>query len=390
MKPALKLLCGLLIVMSLLPAALFAQEKSCEELERTAEEMGLPYADRINSLQQNGCLGGPNDPAELTEKVASRIPNLPESDLRATKTEKYAPTLEAIEFLMNDLAEKIGMQGDAGLSAMLGEFHQGLNMARRQIRGQSVDGKWSGAHKPKFWQFDRNTWRFGNVRDVDLKGWFDTACPDDPGGEGCREAYEGAKMVVRYGRLIERIMSYYVRPIIDAYAKDVAKRDRQWTLYFDEARFQYPWELWLNGKWMNVRDDRPKDEYGRRLGFRTPPRDQWIFLHPNAGLEYVDDAFDGTQFEEAVYIEFIGYNFWRWKGNGDMGTAMGVSFVGGYSDRVGTEDWALGLLLHYNHDISAGLMLHAGDVGILATADFAQYMLNVKEEVRKKMRFGFK
>ncbi|MFZ5593814.1 MAG: hypothetical protein ACOY4D_06085 [Pseudomonadota bacterium] len=209
-----------------------------------------------------------------------------------------------------------------------------------------------------------------------------------PPGPDCQQIYTAAQDILRHVRLVERSLSYYSRPVIDVHYADARRRDRQWDAYFDEALFQYPWELAMNGIWLKKHDPRPEDAHGNKLGFLPPPVSQWIVLHPNVGLEYVGTAPDGQQFKPVVYIEMFGYNRWRWEDTGEMKDGLGWSVLASYADRAATKDIRYGVMLHYRNRFDLGITYNDKDTGVILSMDLAQAVGRVSDTARKVLRFG--
>ena len=111
----------------------------------------------------------------------------------------------------------------------------------------------------------------------------------------------------------------------DKAIKSLKLYSAEWDEYFTKARSQTPWELALNS--LIFHDKITADT------FVLPPKYQWILLHPNILLEYVDEAAEGDQFKEALAIELAGINFWNKR------IPYGFSAMCTYSDRDGVRDF---------------------------------------------------
>src|SRR3569833_2691633 len=119
---------------------------------------------------------------------------------------------------------------------------------------------------------DRTSSRAAGGPQVDVEvfaGLLADACRERDSAP-CAEAYKVAYYIVRDAQLDERALTYYASPIIDTKNRAAQKHEHQKNAYFDEALFQYPWELVVNGWWINRHDPRPRDAAGNRLGYLTP------------------------------------------------------------------------------------------------------------------------
>ena len=382
----------LLLRLSLLLLPFFAQAQDfdCVALDTAA---AVAPRDRLNALELNGCLGGSHDKDALTHEVVGALP-----DGRTTRgpgvsdDERRAATLSALDRINAAIERQfVELPADAPAAAAerLHRLQQALLIARE---GVATATEHDGLHRPVYWKFDRNSGGFRSASEGGLRvdvevfaGLLDDACAG--AGVKCDVAYRVAKHIVRDAQLVERALTYYASPIIDANYRIAQIRDRQWRGYFDEALFQYPWELFLNGLWIERHDARPRDSHGNRMGFLTPPTAQWIVFHPSVGFEYLGGAADGNQFEPTVFVELVGYNRWRWNSMGEMRNALGVSLITGYSDRAAADDLAYGLMLHYQNKLALAVTQHGGETGWLLSTDLARYFGKVSEKTQRLMRY---
>ncbi len=390
---AISLRLALLLLM--LPFATWAQDFDCAAIDAPPIAVAVAHRDRLNALEQNGCLGGDHDSDRLTHEVMDMLPDgrAPHSP-GVSDEERRAATLRALDKLGAAVEAQIAalpMPEPVGAVDRLRTLRNAISAAKDDVATGRVD---EGLHRPAYWKFDRNSGGFNQVPDVRLRvaiqlyqGFIDDACRERDNA-ACAETYATGKHILRDAHLVERTLTYYASPIIDMNYREAVKRDRQWSAYFDEALFQYPWELFLNGLWLDKHDERPRDTAGNRLGFRTPPHAQWIVFHPNVGFEYIGGAADGNQFEPTVFVEIIGYNRWRWNAAGEIKNALGLSIITSYSDRAGVDDIGYGLQLHYHNSWSLAVTRHGSDTGLLLSTDLAQYLGEVSTKARQVMRFG--
>lgn len=377
------------------PAAL-AVTAECTRFDTSPIVNSVEPRQRLNALEQNGCLGGDLDDNALTRAVTATLstagtPQAP----GVSDEERRQATAQALEQVAQSAAtQRTAISGEDkfGVRERLQRLESALGEVRSTVAGKHGD---EGLQRPAYWKYDPNTGSLSKPVDVTLRiditlfaGFIDTACPALPPGPDCQQVYTAAQDILRHVRLVERSLTYYSRPIIDAHYADARRRDRQWDAYFDEALFQYPWELVLNGIWLKKHDPRKEDAHGNKLGFLPLPESQWIVLHPNVGMEYVGAAPDGQQFKPVVYIEMFGYNRWRWGDAGEMKDGLGWSVLASYADRAATKDIRYGLMLHYRNRFDLGITYSDKDTGVILSIDLAQAVGRVSDKARKVLRFG--
>ena len=195
--------------------------------------------------------------------------------------------------------------------------------------------------------------------------------------------YQVAESLLRHAKLMDRLGDLAHAPELDAFTTRIASLQEMWRQYAVEARSQTPIELAINS-WRFKHDLATE-------GFVRPPSQQIIALHPSVAMEYVGDADDGSRFEPALMVEWIGINRWRWRGGESprMEDPIGVSLVSTYSDRAGTRDVGHGIVLHYKHVYSLGVTRHGGDTGVFVSVDLQKLLMDKKEklaDVRAKFR----
>jgi hypothetical protein len=105
----------------------------------------------------------------------------------------------------------------------------------------------------------------------------------------------------------------------------------------------------------------PKDDRTHiQRGFCAVPRHQWILLHPEAGLQWVNGATSTDDLNAAFVVEILGRNSWAWKQEGGEPTAgitrnFGYSAVAVYSNRGNATKWSYGLMFHFLSGYTLGL-----------------------------------
>ena len=131
--------------------------------------------------------------------------------------------------------------------------------------------------------------------------------------------------------LVRQVLTRFKRgPELLAQASIAATVDR-WDNFIRSGYAQYPWELWLNG-------------HGKvDLTNLEPPRRQWVFLHPSAGVEVVGGGSHSRRADVAM-IEPLGHVWY----------SENRSFYTGAS---------LALTLPSDRPPGAGILLHIGRYG---------------------------
>ncbi|WP_156168074.1 hypothetical protein [Vibrio coralliirubri] len=180
----------------------------------------------------------------------------------------------------------------------------------------------------------------------------------------CRLYLDGwASAVSTYKDPIVQVESKIISGLALAYGKE-------WDNYFDNARSQTFLDRMVTAGFN--RKELTKKE------FALPPKLQYFLFHPNALLEYVDDASDGNQFKAALAVEWFGINAWRSCLGANFG--CGASIVSTYSDRAGVDDFGHGVMLHINNSYSLGVTTRDGDIGYFVTVDLLKIFEDKKSE----------
>lgn len=185
--------------------------------------------------------------------------------------------------------------------------------------------------------------------------------------ERAAEAEPGATcfdVLAEYADLYNYAQATYAADSALAFSRYARRLGGEWEAYLDNARSQTLLELSLNSYLYRRGED---------ARFAPPPERQWILLHPNLVMEYVGDADDGDQFEEALMLELVGVNYWRqerwYLPSGGAVTAL-------YSDRRAVGDWGYGAALHFANAYTVGVSRRSGDTGFFLTLDLLKLVEN--------------
>lgn len=108
-------------------------------------------------------------------------------------------------------------------------------------------------------------------------------------------------------------------------------------------------------------------EYQRPTHLSGPPPRQWFLLHPNAVLEGVRSAPDGSKTRGALAIEWIGVNYWQ--GFRGLKLPVGVSLTSLYSDRAEVADVGHGVSVYLDNKYCLGWANHRGRHGFFVSVD---------------------
>jgi hypothetical protein len=324
----------------------------------------------LGFLGEAGCLGGNQDDALVAKRVRQLIPEgaVPREQLGEVP-HLAGNALAQVAAYVADAMPEHGQSARELLAALANEI-----AATRARLAQRLP---LGEHSVEGWQWDGITRQFRGLAVIDVKR-LDVQCAD-AADIACREAASAGKVVFRAAGLVRSALRFSLEETYQQ-ALDAARvRDARWTHYFDTARLQFPWELYVNG----LRHERNNRRAG---GFADVPDDQWILLHPGVGLEYVRNAPSGSRFEPALVVELVGYNRWRWHADGTMGTALGVSLIQTYSDRAGLGSSRTGVMLHYDHKYSLALTRGDGETGLMLSVDLSRLVTRVEEDARNRFR----
>ncbi|MEX0732016.1 MAG: hypothetical protein WED00_07805 [Aquisalimonadaceae bacterium] len=360
-----------IILLSLLvplPRYALAQD-ACDDLRGNVLEAQDDIARilGLGRLAVAGCLGGQGDDWALAKALDERL-----QPLSFESTTRLDRAAAAVTTEIARRAREI--EGNAD-SPSIADAFQATAQRLDELAAQLQRARWERTDIADAgrWELQRDL-SVPALPDVDMRSTFISG-PCGRTADSCRAALTDAMELLRLTHVAQRaLVNVYSRAGEFELDDRLRRYDRQWTAYFTEARSQFPWELWANGKRYALhKDERYCDQQG---GFCSPPEYQWILLHPGVALEYVEGSPSGNRVEPALVLELIGYNQWTWNG-ASMGTAFGGSVIGVVSDRADTEDVGYGIMLHYNHRWSIGITRHGG-----ATGMFLSYELWETAETR--------
>lgn len=135
----------------------------------------------------------------------------------------------------------------------------------------------------------------------------------------------------------------------------------QWDAYNANGYLQYPWELYLNGKWIFD---------AKSL---APPKRQLVIAHPGIAVEQSGSSFESSRLDEVVSVEPIGFLWYE----DNRKTYYGASTLLTFSS---SRDVGRGLLLHFGKLAKLGYVWRDKDAqnrqqnGVVFTMDLYQML----------------
>ncbi len=144
-------------------------------------------------------------------------------------------------------------------------------------------------------------------------------------------------------------------------AAQLMELDNHWSQFMNETVDQTPLELWWNGRLF-------RQKHKGYRGFVSPPKWQHVLLKPYVAVDWVGDAPDGSQVQEAVVLDIWGLKRWdarqtKWY------KPIGGSIHIAASDRANQEDWGVGLSVHFTEMHTIGITSYDGEVGVFLSFD---------------------
>lgn len=319
--------------------------------------MALPGDDlRALQLRQQvdfGCLGGTQDDWPFAADLEDRMLEL-QSEPVPVKRRHVSDWLE-------QLAQEADQNRDLAANARIDNAFNRLATTLRQTADliSQIGTDDEPLTDPVSWRPDDalNT----PAIDVTVKSVF----IEGPCAESelmCEDALQNAIDWLSISTATSRVLLTETRATEQELADCLTVLDRQWNAYFTQARPQMPWELAINAR--SYDRSKAKKYCPEHGGFSQPPEHQWIVMHPDIALEYLDDNPDGNRLAPALTLEVVGYYRWRWNGPA-MEWPLGASLVASLSDRVDSDPLGIGVMVHWSQRWSMGVVQHGDDTGVL-------------------------
>jgi hypothetical protein len=374
-KLAVRLLGAAMICVSVSAAA-----NTCDE----AEAAILPAGYKVALMRLTLCLGdSERDVAELTSKFNEATPPAGSSQAR------YEATLQATQLLQSEVAARIAApDSNAALWQRLQDRLELERLALNKIPPERFNSLGDTVFADNFWSALING-DFGKTSSGVANAWGPTCadtivpCP----------AYESRKAVIRAVKLGNRLSGYTRAENLSAHTADAVLMNGRWDAYFHEGLPQYWWEVWLNGQLMEhqyitdplTHDKRPLCPVDKatqiQQGFCSVPQMQFIALHPEAGVEWNNDAKSSDELKPAFLVEVLGWQRWQFEpGTAKMRRRFGASLVAAYGNRRETSSWSYGVMLHAGAGYNLAVTRNAhGETGLLININLADKFFGRKQ-----------
>ena len=375
MKRASGALIAIVLMCAAKPAAAQPQAE-CEAIRARG-----PILQTLDTLWARDCLGGERDHSDAFAVLATALRQAEhETDSDAEKLAYVRAIVLYQQAALQSAADQSPLPNATGPHP-LALFAEGMATLRQDLEA----GATSDMLDADVWDYLPSSHEVGDGVGGDYSMCASLLSRPDCTADDRLDPteYQVAESLLRHAKLMDRLGDLAHAPELDAFTTRIASLQEMWRQYAVEARSQTPIELAINS-WRFKHDLATE-------GFVRPPSQQIIALHPSVAMEYVGDADDGSRFEPALMVEWIGINRWRWRGGESprMEDPIGVSLVSTYSDRAGTRDVGHGIVLHYKHVYSLGVTRHGGDTGVFVSVDLQKLLMDKKEklaDVRAKFR----
>ena len=178
-----------------------------------------------------------------------------------------------------------------------------------------------------------------------------------------------SKAVSEYNSQLSRITPAAMSLAAVKYSKD-------WEKFYSLARSQTLLDTIYTSS-------RYRDELSG-AAFVKAPKTQYFLFRPSIVLEYIEEAGEGSRYKEALSFEWWGFNYWR-KCPHWFEKACGMSVVSVLSDRVASDNFSLGLMFHYDNNLSFGVAHGLGDeeqTTVFLTIDLLKALESKEERFR--------
>jgi hypothetical protein len=164
----------------------------------------------------------------------------------------------------------------------------------------------------------------------------------DPPPAACTE-FDDRVELVRAFNLGRRLNGYLGAGELARHLADANLQTARWESYRTQARRQYFWEVWINGKLMSDDLCPRQDGLATRRGFCAVPSSQWVLMHPEAALTYNRKASRSDELGAALLVEILGYHRWNWRDDtAQMTDRWGVSLAAAWTDHGKGRRWGFG------------------------------------------------
>lgn len=360
--------------------------QDCGVIEQ--QSLGTSYKEALTALTSIGCLGADR---QQDHQLVKNFDLLTE-DVGLATAQRIANTKAANGELLDfarDMAVSAVADRDYWSQIALVLSGQSIAMEQADIAESPGDASEivASAIIPDSWEIQGS----GAVEAISNRSVFDgldPLCPASASAEGPQcSAYVNRKDMIVVISLAKDLAGYSTRERLYEHLAESRIANKKWAAYFDDARFQWWWEVWANGLAMVKSGDCDEDKTTvMREGFCSVPDSQMILFHPDIALSYVDGAESSDEMKGVFMVELFGRNSWDWAEDGTMQNARGWSVVAVHTDLNAKSDWGYGLMYHYRNRYSFGLTSTEGEVGVLLSVDLSDKLFERKAKYKNYLQ----
>jgi hypothetical protein len=220
----------------------------------------------------------------------------------------------------------------------------------------------------------------------------DKRCINITPSASCDAAYTNAVELGDQIFIVARIVSLLQSTERGKLLDDAKTREDHWHAYLYDTQFQFWWELALNYAvekrcpvFMRWDCTPPKtDEHGNELGFRDPPQNKLILLHPDVAVEYLHREPAGQRFKPVIAFQWFGYQRWDWQGEG-VSHLMGVALVSTVADTSVSKRVGTGLMLQWKR-FALAITGRPKEVGVAINLNVVDWIGSVNPGWESKLK----
>lgn len=325
----------------------------------------------IVKLSKENCYGRSMDPTPWISDINARLDQVDDSDISSIR-----PKVQAVINMI-----KGQLENESAVVPHRDDLRRALNLLASAPLLDDQSQLPVGLQGDD-WKFDfrKNAIAIGDQRDKkSLKPLLLDGCSDKPiVWSTCEPRIREVELLLTYWGAISRTVWKFLKPFGQQALQELELLDKRWDAYYYEARPQNFLEVAFNSWRFNKQTEKQE-------GFLSPPDYQWIIMHPNIALEYIEDAPDGSEFQESLVLELFGRNSWSWKNQAaEMERPIGWSVIASITDRAEVEEIGWGVMFHIDHTYSFAFTDHDGDAGFLVSIDLLRFYGEWEQETRDK------
>ena len=225
------------------------------------------------------------------------------------------------------------------------------------------------------------------IRDVAIQ----PVAPVDCAAADC-PAFESRRQMLRVIHLMAVVERRADRPVLREQLAKGRLELLRWEAYRTQSQHQYFWELYVNSRRMAGDSSVcPRTPDGALKGFCSVPTDQWIVLHPDAGLQWSRAAKKSSELKPAFIVELIGRHSFEWKdaNSAEMHKRRGWSIAAAYSKPDDAKGhWGFGPMLHYEGYNLAITRAPGERWGVMINLRLADRYFARKDDWTQSLRLG--